>query len=210
MLSSLQETAPVTLNMRVNAGALLRLRKRLRANARPAPAYTDLLACLSARVLQRHPLLAGRWEDDRIVVPFEDGFHIGIAVDTEEGLLVPVLRDVLHQSPVELARKSHDLIQRARQGKATATELEGGVFTISSLGSFEIDSFTPIINWPETSILGVGAIRREPIVGDNDRIEIGDLMTLSLTFDHRVVDGAPAARFLADLRDAIESCDSQF
>jgi len=202
MVASLRETAPVTLNTRADATGLVRFRNQLKASANPVPAYTDIIACLAARVLHEHPLLAGRWEEDHIVVPFDDGYHIGVAVDAEEGLVVPVLRDVLHQSPAALARTSRELIDRARQGKATAAELDGGVFTITNLGSFGIDEFTPIINAPETAILGLGAIRREPVVVD--RMASREVLTLSLTFDHRVVDGAPAARFLTDLRSAIE------
>jgi pyruvate dehydrogenase E2 component (dihydrolipoamide acetyltransferase) len=208
MLASLDQSAPVTLISRVEATRILSLRTQFKAagQGHVVPAITDIVAKLAATVLQAHPLLAGRWQDDHIVVPLDDGFHIGIAVDTSEGLVVPVLRNVLNQSLPDLARSSRDLIDRARQGKATAAELDGGVFTITNLGSFGIDDFTPIINLPETAILGLGAIRREAVVVEGDRIEPRDLMTLSLTFDHRVIDGAPAARFLNDLRQAIEGC----
>jgi pyruvate dehydrogenase E2 component (dihydrolipoamide acetyltransferase) len=205
MAASQQESAPVTLHTRADATALVQFRNSLKTSADPVPAFTDIIACLVARVLHKHPLLAGRWDDDAIVVPFDDGFHVGIAVDTEDGLVVPVLRDVLHQTPAALAKTSRELIERARQGKATAAEFDGGVFTVTNLGSFGIDEFTPIINVPETAILGLGAIRRDVVVGKDDRLEPRDLLTLSLTFDHRVVDGAPAARFLADLRSAIEA-----
>jgi pyruvate dehydrogenase E2 component (dihydrolipoamide acetyltransferase) len=97
------------------------------------------------------------------------------------------------------------LIERARTGKLSVTEMQGGVFTITNLGSYGIDAFTPIINAPETAILGLGAIRREAVVVEDDRIVPRDQITLSLTFDHRVVDGAPAARFLATLRGMLEN-----
>lgn len=206
MVASLQQTASVTITSRVEATQLISLRNQFKASGSIVPAYTDLIAKLAADVLHQHSLLAGRWMDDHILVPLDDGYHIGIAVDTPEGLVVPVLRDVRNQSLPDLARTSRELIDRARQGKATAAELEGGVFTITNLGSFGIDVFTPLINLPETSILGLGAMRREPVVID-DRVEIRDLLMLSLTFDHRIVDGAPAARFLLDLRQAIEHCD---
>jgi pyruvate dehydrogenase E2 component (dihydrolipoamide acetyltransferase) len=206
MLASATQTAPVTITSRVDANRLLAARNQFKTDGGVVPAITDIVAKLAAGALLKHPLLAGRWQDDHILVPLDDGYHIGIAVDTPDGLLVPILRDVLNTTIGDLARSSRDLIERARQGKATSAELDGGVFTITNLGSFGIDAFTPIINLPETAILGLGAIRREPVIIDGDRLETRDLMTLSLTFDHRVIDGAPAARFLADLRQAIEEC----
>jgi pyruvate dehydrogenase E2 component (dihydrolipoamide acetyltransferase) len=104
----------------------------------------------------------------------------------------------------ELAIRSRDLIDRARQSKLSASELQGGTFTVTSLGAFGIDAFTPIINYPECAILGVGRIRRCPVVL-GDQIVIRDQVTLSLTFDHRVSDGAPAARFLQTLAALIEN-----
>jgi pyruvate dehydrogenase E2 component (dihydrolipoamide acetyltransferase) len=147
-------------------------------------------------------VLNSHWEDDRIVSP--DGIHIGIAVDTDAGLLVPVVRDVPRLSLKELSVRSRDLIDRARQRKLSASELQGGTFTVTSLGALGIDAFTPIINYPECSILGVGRIRRCPAVID-DQIVIREQVTLSLTFDHRITDGVPAARFLQTLSAVIEN-----
>src|SRR5207248_4810722 len=140
--------------------------------------------------LQNHPVLNSRWEDDRIVSP--DGIHIGIAVDTDAGLLVPVVRDVPQLSLQAFSVRSRDLIDRARQRRLSASELQGGTFTVTSLGALGIDAFTPIINYPECSILGVGRIRRCPAVIE-EQIVIRDQVTLSLTFDHRITDGVPAA-----------------
>ena len=211
MLASLADNAPVTLHTRADVTNLTALRSRLKAAGNgPAPAYTDLLAKLVADVLLRHPTLAGSWDaSGALVLPEASGLHIGIAVDTEAGLLVPVVRDVGRRSLEEITRASRALIEKARTGKLTTADMEGGVFTITNLGGFGIDEFTPIINGPQTAILGVGAIRREPVVvrdkGGVESIAIRDLMTLSLTFDHCRVDGGPAARFLDDLRRAIES-----
>ncbi|MBC7856154.1 MAG: 2-oxo acid dehydrogenase subunit E2, partial [Pirellulaceae bacterium] len=157
---------------------------------------------LTAAALQQHPMLAARWEETHLALP--DGIHIGIAVDTEEGLIVPVLRDVPSLSLLELAARSRDMIESVRDNKFTVDDLQGGVFTITNLGSYGIDAFTPIINLPETAILGVGCIRREPAVIDT-QIVPRDQVTLSLTFDHRIVDGAPAARFLQAIRLAVEN-----
>jgi pyruvate dehydrogenase E2 component (dihydrolipoamide acetyltransferase) len=157
---------------------------------------------LTAAALQRHPLLAGRWAEDRIILP--DALHIGLAVDTEHGLLVPVIRHVESLTLPELARQSRDLIAAVRARRVKAEDLQGGVFTISNLGGFGIEAFTPIINFPETAILGLGAIRREPVVLDDGSLASREQLTLSLTFDHRVVDGGPAARFMQTLRQGIE------
>ncbi|MEI8368569.1 MAG: dihydrolipoamide acetyltransferase family protein [Planctomycetia bacterium] len=211
MLASQAENAPVTLHSRADVTALAALRSRLKFSGMlPVPAYTDLLAKIAADVLLRHPSLAGCWDiSGALVYPDADGLHIGIAVDTEGGLLVPVVRDVGRRSLAEVTAESRALIEKARAQKLPAAAMEGGVFTITNLGGFGIDEFTPIINGPQTAILGVGAIRREPVVvtdgGGAESIGIRDLMTLSLTFDHCRVDGGPAARFLDDLRRAMES-----
>ncbi len=206
MVQSLERTAPVTLTTRVDVTRLVAIREGFKqaADASAVPTYTDFIAKLSTNALEKHPLLAGRWEENRIVLPQPGHIHIGIAVDTDEGLLVPVLRDVSTLPLEELAQHSRELTARARSGKLTAAEMQGAVFTITNLGGYGIDAFTPIIHWPQTAILGLGAIRREPQFALGDRVESRHVMTLSLTFDHRLVDGAPAARFLADLRAAME------
>lgn len=212
MAASAQTTASVTLTTKVDAANLLNLRRQFKAAAASpdaaahgavTPSITDLLVKLAAGALVRHPRLNSRWERDRIVEPA--GVHIGVAVDTEAGLLVPVIRDVQNLGVKQIAARSKELIEKARARKLSIDELRGGTFTITNLGSFGIDAFTPIINLPETAVLGVGAIRREPVVSPDDRIVPGDVLTLSLSFDHRVVDGAPAARFLQTLVAAIEN-----
>lgn len=214
MLASQAENAPVTLHTRADVTALAALRSRLKfSGTLPVPAYTDLLAKLAADVLLRHPSLAGCWDlSGALVYPDADSLHIGIAVDTEAGLLVPVVRDVGRRSLAEITAESRELIEKARTQKLPAAAMEGGVFTITNLGGFRIDEFTPIINGPQTAILGVGTIRRESVVvadsSGAESIAIRDLMTLSLTFDHCRVDGGPAARFLDELRRAIESPES--
>jgi len=205
MLHSLRSTAPVTLTTTADATNLVNLRGQFRAASAgegPAPGYTDFLVKLVASALEEHPLLKGRWEGDRIVVP--SGTHVGIAVDTEAGLLVPVIRDVPALGLRQVAARSRELAERARARKLTAGELSGGTFTVSNLGAFGVDAFTPIINHPESAILGVGRIRRQPAVVENQVVPCV-LMVLSLTFDHRIVDGVPAGAFLRDVRRAIEA-----
>ena len=147
-------------------------------------------------------MLTARWDGERLLVPEHIG--IGIAVDTDAGLLVPVLRDVATLPLTAIASQSRRLFEAARAGRLSTAEMEGGCFTISNLGSFGIEAFTPIINHPETAILGLGAIIREPVALEDGTLTIRQQMTLSLTFDHRILDGAPAARFLQTLRQSLE------
>ncbi|HSQ55551.1 MAG TPA: dihydrolipoamide acetyltransferase family protein [Gemmata sp.] len=202
MVESRQTTAPVTLLSQVDATSIVAARERLKrsGNGELIPSYTDILVKLAAFALQKHPELAARWTDAALVLP--QRIDIGIAVDTDAGLLVPVIRDVPALGMTELAARSRDLIARARAGKLVAGDLQGGCFTITNLGSFGIDAFTPIINPPESAVLGVGRIARQPVM-DGDRVVGRDMVWLSLTFDHRVVDGAPAARFLQTLSKLI-------
>jgi pyruvate dehydrogenase E2 component (dihydrolipoamide acetyltransferase) len=197
MVESNRQTVPVTLMRRADVSRLTALRNRwkLRLQPQPAPAIHDIIAKLVAIALQRHPMLARQGAD---------GVHIGIAVDTERGLMVPVIRNVQNLTLQEVASRSRDLINATRRREIKADDLKGGVFSISNLGSFGVDAFTPVINYPETAILGLGAIRWEPVVSTDGQIVAREQMALSLTFDHRVVDGAPAARFLAAIAELIE------
>lgn len=204
MVNSQQTTAPVTLTRRVDATNLQNLRQQFAAaRSTAAPTVTAVLIKLTALALAKHELLNSRWEDDQIVVPEE--VHIGVAVDTPHGLLVPVIRDVQQLSLSDVSKRLEQIKSRAPARKLTPEELRGGTFTITNLGRFGVETFTPIINTPESAILGVGAMRREPVVLADDRIVPRDVLALSLTFDHRVVDGAPAAEFLQTLAHAIEN-----
>lgn len=206
LLESCQSTAPVTLTTSVDATNLVNLREQFKtipATSKLAvPSYTDFFVKLAAAALQSHPMLNARWEDNHIVVP--GGIHIGIAVDTEAGLVVPVVRDVANLGLRALAARSLDLVERARQRKLRADEMQGGTFTVTNLGAFGIDAFTPIINYPQCSILGVGRIQRQAVVREN-QVVARDMVSLSLTFDHRIADGVPAARYLQTLSNCIEN-----
>ena len=205
MMTSLRNTAPVTLTCRCDATNLVALRQQLKALGTDVvvPSYNDIVVKLVAIALRSHPMLAGRWDGDRILVP--EAIHIGIAVDTDHGLLVPVIRDVFELSLFEVARQSRTLIEATRTRILKSEDMQGGCFTLSNLGSFGIEAFTPIINYPETAVLGLGAIIREPAVLEDGQLGVREQMTLSLTFDHRVVDGASGARFLQTLRQAVEN-----
>jgi len=206
MRESRDRTVPVTITRTLNADNLVGLRNQFRtAGSDPVPAWHDLIAKLTAECLVKHPLLGARWVGDDVVLPDVQQICLGLAVDTPEGLVVPALPDVRGKSVLQLARDSRDAIQRAREGRSSTADQSAAVFTISSLGGLGIDSFTPVINYPETAILGVGVIRRVPVVRDDDRIVAGQQLTLSLTFDHQVIDGAPAARFLQELVHLLEN-----
>jgi pyruvate dehydrogenase E2 component (dihydrolipoamide acetyltransferase) len=205
---SARTTVPVTLTTEADASELVRLRVQLTADLagtdRPVPSYTDLLAKLVAHALQEHPALNASLEGGEIVL--HSAINLGIAVDTERGLLVPVIRDVPHRSVLQIARETTRLIELARSGRIGPEDLAGGTFTLTNLGMYEIDVFTPVINLPECAILGIGRIRAQPVIRDAESAEIviRRMLALSLTFDHRLVDGAPAARFLQRIKYLVE------
>jgi pyruvate dehydrogenase E2 component (dihydrolipoamide acetyltransferase) len=206
LVAGLHAMAPVTLTTRADATNLVNLRAQFQATAdeaTPVPSLTDIIVKLTALALERHPLLNARWQDDRVVE--NNTIAIGLAVDCEAGLFVPVLHDVPALGLRDIAVRSRELIEKARGRRLSSADLEGGTFTVSNLGMFGIDAFTPIINPPQAAVLGIGAIRREPVYQPDGSLAPRELTTLSLTFDHRVVDGAPAARFLQTLVTAIEN-----
>ncbi|MEC9381305.1 MAG: 2-oxo acid dehydrogenase subunit E2, partial [Candidatus Latescibacterota bacterium] len=137
-----------------------------------------------------------------------DGIHVGFAVDTDKGLLVPVIRDANGKSVQEIARESSGLSGRALRGELSGDEMTGGTFTLTNLGAAGIDAFTPIVNPPQCAVLGVGRIAQRPAVHDG-QVVARWLCVVSLTFDHRIIDGGPAARFLATLRELVEAPDAE-
>jgi pyruvate dehydrogenase E2 component (dihydrolipoamide acetyltransferase) len=207
MLTASQTTAPVTLTTTADAAALVSLRQQFLATAgdEPAPGYNEILLKLTAIVLANHPQIRSQWTESGPRPPAADApIDIGLAVDTESGLMVPVVRDPASATLKALGQSVTDLAERARSRTLAAEEMSGGVFTITNMGGYGIDAFTPILNLPQAAILGIGRIRGIPIV-EGEEIVPGQQIFLSLTFDHRVLDGAPAARFLADLVHAIEN-----
>jgi len=208
MAQSAHTVAPVTLTTEADATALVRLRSdiagALAGGDASVPTYNDLFAKLVAVALQEFPDLNASLAEGGIVR--HDAVHMGVAVDTDRGLLVPVVRDAHAKSIQAIAVESARLIGQARAGKAARDDLQGGTFTITNLGMYEIDAFTPIINLPECAILGIGRIVARPIVVDEEAetVAVRKMVALSLTFDHRVVDGAPAARFLKRIKQFVE------
>lgn len=164
--------------------------------------YTEILIKASGSALVRHPDVNVSIEGDEIVQHHH--VHIGLAVAVPGGLMVPVVKDVPSKGLAELTRDAKDIGKRARENKLLPDQMKGSTFTISNLGMYAVDAFTPIINQPESAILGVGRIVDKP-VAVNGALEIRPMMTLSLSFDHRAMDGAPAAAFLTELKQILEN-----
>jgi pyruvate dehydrogenase E2 component (dihydrolipoamide acetyltransferase) len=199
---SSQTTARVTLLREVDATGLIALRQEYRRRAVDV-SYNDVLIRVCAVALHEHPQANARMGE--MAIEWLEGVNIGLAVDTERGLLVPVLHNVRGMALPEIARVRAHLVKAAREGRCTPDELTGGTFTITNLGMLGVEGFTPVINMPECCILGVGRILRKPVVrGDEDTVTVCPMMTLSLAFDHRVIDGAPAARFLDRIVELVE------
>ncbi len=200
MLRSMTTTAHVTLTAEADATALVELRAQLIQDEVHA-SYNDLFLYILGRALREHPQLNASLQADTIKL--WRPIHIGLAVDTERGLLVPVVRDADRKGLRQLAEETQSLIQRAQAAQCTPDELSGGTFTLTNLGMFGIDAFTPLINLPECAILGVGRIKRQPVMV-GDEVVGRHMVWLSLTFDHRLVDGGPAARFLQRVVQLVE------
>lgn len=207
MSAGVHQAAPVTLTTKIDASALIAARRRDQAAAdgRPVASFNDRVIYHAARVLRALPDLNRCWFRDGLYT--YDDVHLAFAVDTPAGLVAPVVRNADQRSLVEIAAETKQLIERARVGRLTQEELQGGTFTVSNLGMYGIDAFTPILNLPQSAILGVGRIVHEPVVRE-DQIVPGATLTLSLTFDHRALDGAPAARWLQALCELLQGDDA--
>lgn len=205
MGNSVHSTARVTLVMEADASELVAARDRLKSTVAEAwgfaPGYNDLLAKIVAAALRQFPYMNARLAPDAIEIMSH--VNIGMAVDTERGLLVPVIRDVDQKNLRQFGEEFRLLAEKARGGRVLPDELSGGTFTITSLGVYDVDAFTPVINLPQAAILGVGRIAPKPVARGHE-VVIRQMWTLSLVFDHRLVDGAPAARFLQTIKTLIE------
>jgi pyruvate dehydrogenase E2 component (dihydrolipoamide acetyltransferase) len=205
MSASVHTTARVTLVMEVDATEFVNARTRLKERVEKewgfAPGYNDLLAKIVVTALRQYPYMNARLASDAIEVMAH--VNLGMAVDTERGLLVPVVRSAETKNLRQFGTEFRELVERARKGRSLPDDISGGTFTITNLGMYEVDAFTPVINMPEAAILGVGRIAPKPAARGN-AVEIRQMMTLSLVFDHRLVDGAPAARFMQSIKQMVE------
>jgi pyruvate dehydrogenase E2 component (dihydrolipoamide acetyltransferase) len=207
MKGSLASTAQYTLNTSANAGGLLTLRARIKASQGAADAnINDMVMWCTAQALLESPELNVEFLDGQLVKHSE--VHLGMAVDTPRGLMVPVIRDAQWLSLGEFAARAKELSAQAVQGTISPDDLAGATFTVSNLGGLGVESFTPILNPPQVAILGVDAIQIKAIRRDG-RVEFIDAIGLSLTLDHQIIDGAPGARFLKVLREKIENVEAQ-
>lgn len=208
MGTSVHTTARVTLVTEVDATEFVAMRERLKAKVTEewgfAPGYNDLLALIVTKALRKFPYMNARLAPDAVELMAR--VNMGMAVDTEKGLLVPVIRDADTRSLREFGANFREMVDRARKGRSLPDDLTGGTFTITNLGMYDIDAFTPVINLPEAAILGVGRITPKWVFKPEspNAPVLRQMLTLSLVFDHRLVDGAPAARFLQWIKGVIE------
>ena len=209
MMESLTSTAQLTLNTTANAAGILAMRKKVK-NADEALGLNkitlnDLVCFAVSRTLLKYPVFNAHLEDG-VLTEFEQ-VHLGFACDTPRGLLVPVIRSAQALGLKAFSNEAKRLAGGAIDGSLSPDFLSGGTFTVSNIGSFGIETFTPVINLPQTAILGVGAITPRPTVAADGSIGVEQRLNLSLTIDHQVIDGADGARFLRDLVAAIENID---
>lgn len=198
MHQSLQQMAQLTLHTEADVTELVAFREQRKADG---ITYTDLIIQACALALRQHPRLNATLVDNQIrLLPEID---IGLAVALDDGLVVPVIRRASQKSLAEIARERAALAERARASQLKAEEMSGSTFTVTNLGMFDIDAFTPIVNPPEAAILGVGRIVDKVVIRAG-KIAQRAMMTLSLSFDHRLVDGAPAAAFLQTVKQLLE------
>ncbi|MDO8212499.1 dihydrolipoamide acetyltransferase family protein [Conexibacter sp. CPCC 206217] len=204
MVESRTNVPEFELRVDVDMSACIELREQLRTlGADPLPSYNDIVVKASALALREHPLVNGGFEDGAFVN--HGRVNVGVAVATEGALLVPTVYDADRASLGEIARTTRALAGKVREGKISPAELDGGTFTVSNLGMFDIDSFTAVVNEPQAAILAVGSLaKRAVVVGPDDDVVARPMVTLTLACDHRIIYGADGARFLARLRDLLE------
>ena len=209
MRNSLATTAQYTMHAAADATGLLSLRARIKAldkpNGFPSIGINELVMFCTVRALAAVPEMNVEFLDGEIYQP--SGIHIGFACDTPRGLLVPVVRESQKLTLIELASKIKSLSKQAIEGGIGPEDLSGGTFTVSNLGSFGIESFTPILNPPQVAILGVNTIELKPVRCDGS-VEFVEHIGLSLTCDHQVIDGAPGAKFLKLVKEQIEDIET--
>jgi len=212
MVESLEVSAQLTTVVEADITKIARLRSRAKADfeAREGVklSFLPFFALATVEALKQHPVVNSSIDVEEGTITYHDAEHLGIAVDTERGLLVPVIHNAGDLNLAGMARKIADLAVRTRSNKVSPDELGGGTFTLTNTGSRGALFDTPIINQPQVGILGTGAVQRKPAVVDHP--ELGEVIAvrstvyLALTYDHRIVDGADAARFLSTVRDRLQ------
>ncbi len=204
MQRSLKETAQLTITMEVDAEELVRFRQVLAESLEETGvrvSFNAILVKVLALALRAHPRFNASAADKQIIL--WESINVGVAMETPEGLVVPVIHGADGQDVLSIQKRLDELVDKARAQRLSLDEIKGGTFTLSNLGFLEVEAFTPIINQPEVGVLGVGRIREKAVVVDGE-VSVGRQMMLSLTFDHRVIDGTDAARFLKTIKGFIE------
>jgi len=206
MHASIRNTAQLTMFAEVDVTEMMRFRDTVREEYKQDDtvkiSFNDIIILATSRALKHHPPMNSTLVGEEILL--HDSVHMGIAVALSQGLIVPVLRNADKKSLFEIAGEARELARKAREGTLTVDEVTGGTFTISNLSMFQVDGVTPILKSPETGILGIGRIKAKPAVY-NGEIAIRSMMFLNLTFDHQIVDGAPAAEFLQTVGRYLEN-----
>jgi pyruvate dehydrogenase E2 component (dihydrolipoamide acetyltransferase) len=198
MHQSLQGSAQLTISTEVDVTQLIDRRQEVRQAFNVT--YTDFIVQACAHALRQHPRMNAHLEGD--IIRANNAIHVGLAVALDEGLIVPVVRDADKKSLKDIAAEAKTLAEKARASQLKLEEVSGGTFTVSNLGMYGVDAFTPIINTPQSGILGVGRIVEKPVIHRGE-VTRRSMMVLSLTFDHRVIDGAPAGAFLQTVADLL-------
>lgn len=209
MLSAKRETAQAYMKASVDATKLLETKNGLAESVEKKAGVrltiTDVLMKVVAAAVSSHPAINSRWTSEGIL--FLDAVHVGMATALEDGLIVPVIRDVGRKTLAEVAGARARLVERGRAGKLTPDEMAGSTVTLSSLGMLGVEEFTAIINQPESAILAVGAILDRPVAIDK-QVVVRPVMSVTLSYDHRVIDGAVAAGFMKSFRELAENPSS--
>jgi pyruvate dehydrogenase E2 component (dihydrolipoamide acetyltransferase) len=202
MHQSLHDLAQANHRMEVDMTQCVAMREQLKA-AGAKVSYNDMVIRCVAKALTEFPMMNSSMTDTAIIQ--KHYVNVGMAVATDTGLLVPVIKDADKLGLTQISAAAKDLGMRTKEGGLNPDELTGGTFTVTNLGMFGVDSFTAVINAPEAGILAVGQMKKKAVVLDDDSIVVRPMMWLSLTYDHRIVDGAPAAQFLKRIKTLLET-----
>jgi pyruvate dehydrogenase E2 component (dihydrolipoamide acetyltransferase) len=190
------------LNIELEMDNMISFRKQFIQTQNIKISFNDIIAKAVSLSLAKHPKVNSRWYDDKII--FNEHVHLGVAVAVDDGLIVPIVKFANSKDLPQINSEIKDFAERAKNKKLTPAEIEGSTFTISNLGMFGIESFTSIINQPNSAILSIGAIVQKPIIKNNE-VVVGNTMKLTLACDHRTVDGATGSLFLKTLKEYVEN-----
>ena len=202
MAESLLHSPQGTMTTRADMTELIALKDELAIIGKKVT-YTDMFVKIVGLSLEKNPLLNSSIEDGKLIL--YKSINIGVGVGIEDGLLVPVIKNVEQKSLLQISQELKELAVKVKEKRITSDEMTGGTFTISNLGMFDVDIITPIINPPEAAILAIGATRKEVTVLEDDSIVVRPITTLSLTADHAVIDGIPAVTFLSTIKDIMKN-----